>query len=70
MRVMSVIAAIIAAVAIGVGISMVDINQTEEANLPVFDVDLVDTKNGTQEVTLDVPTIEFQTPAVNGADDS
>ena len=48
MRVMSVIAAIIAAVAIGVGISMADIDQTQEANLPVFDVDLGNTKNVTQ----------------------
>lgn len=82
MKVMSVIAVVIAAVAIGFGIYMVDIDQTEEAslpdvelsveggNLPEFDAEVGDIETGTEEVTLEVPTIEIQSPEEDAADDS
>lgn len=82
MKVMSVIAVVIAAVAIGFGIYMVDIDQTEEAslpdveltveggNLPEFDAEVGDIEMGTEEVTLEVPTIDIQSPAEDAADDS
>lgn len=82
MKVMSVIAVVIAAVAIGFGIYMVDIDQTEEAslpdveltveggNLPEFDAEVGDIEMGTEEVTLEVPTIDIQSPEEDAADDS
>lgn len=74
MKVMSVIAVVVAAVAIGFGVYMVDIDQTEEAslpdvelsveggNMPAFDAEVGDIETGTEEVTMEVPTIEIESP--------
>lgn len=82
MKVMPVIAIVVAAVAIGFGVYMVDIDQTEEAslpdvdltveggNLPEFDAEVGDIETGTEEVTMEVPTIEFQSPEEDAADES
>ncbi len=82
MKVMPIIAVAVAAVAIGFGIYMVDIDQTEEArlpdvqlsveggNLPEFEAEVGDIETGTEEVTLEIPTIEFQSPEEDAADES
>ena len=74
MKVMSVIAVAVAAVAIGFGVYMVDIDQTEEAslpdvelsveggNMPAFDAEVGDIETGTEEVTMEVPTIDIESP--------
>ena len=82
MKVMSIIAVAVAAIAIGFGVYMVDIDQTEEAslpdvelsveggNLPEFEAEVGDIETGTEEVTMEVPTIEFQSPEEDAQDDS
>ncbi|PJI84469.1 hypothetical protein BC777_3529 [Yoonia maricola] len=74
MKIASILAIVIAAIAIGFGIYMVDIDQTQEASLPDVDVsveggslpefsaDVGDIETGTEEITLEVPTIEFESP--------
>ncbi len=69
----SVIAIVVAAAAIGFGIYMVDINQTEEArlpdvdvsveggNLPEFDAEVGTISVGSTEETVTVPDIEITT---------
>ena len=82
MKTASVIAIAVAVVALGFGIYMVDIDQTEEASMPDIDVavepgsmpefeanvGVVDL--GTEEVTLDVPTIDIQPPRDGDTNDS
>lgn len=82
MKVMSVIAVVVAAIAIGFGIYMVDIDQTEEAslpdvdvsveggNMPEFSADVGDIETGTETITMEVPTIDIQSPEEDAADDS
>lgn len=82
MKVSAVIAAVVAVIAIGFGVYMVDIDQTEEGsmpdvdiaveggNMPEFDAEVGDIETGTEEVTLDVPTIEFESPEEEAAEDS
>ena len=82
MKIMYVIAAAVAAVAIGFGVYMVDIDQTQEAslpdvdvsveggNLPEFDAEVGDIETGTETITMEVPTIEVQSPEEDASDDS
>ena len=82
MKIMSVFAVVIAAAAIGFGVYMVDIDQTEEAslpdvdvsveggNLPAFDAEVGDIETGSESVTMEVPTIAIQSPAEDAADES
>ncbi|MDO6590349.1 hypothetical protein DS901_11405 [Loktanella sp. D2R18] len=74
-------AIIVAALAIGFGIYMVDVEQTQEAslpdvdvtieggNLPQYETELGDVELGTEEITLDVPTIDIQSPEEDVAED-
>ncbi len=74
MKIASIIAVVVAAVAIGFGVYMVDIDQTQEAslpdvdlsveggNLPEFSADVGDIETGTETITMEVPTIEFESP--------
>ncbi|KQI70570.1 hypothetical protein AN191_17460 [Loktanella sp. 5RATIMAR09] len=74
MKTASVLAVVVAAVAIGFGIYMVDINQTEEAslpdvdvtveegNMPEFNAEVGDIETGTEEITLEVPTVDIESP--------
>ncbi|KQB96059.1 hypothetical protein AL073_12435 [Loktanella sp. 1ANDIMAR09] len=74
MKIASVLAVVVAAVAIGFGIYMVDINQTEEAslpdvdvtveegNMPEFSAEVGDIETGTEEITLEVPTVDIESP--------
>lgn len=74
MKIASVLAIVVAAVAIGFGVYMVDIDQTEEAslpdvdvtveggNLPEFSAEVGDIETGTEEITMEVPTITFESP--------
>ncbi|SFS21229.1 hypothetical protein [Yoonia litorea] len=82
MKVMPVIAVIVAAIAIGFGVYMVDVDQTEEGslpevdlsveggNMPEFDAEVGDIETGTEEVTMEVPTIELESPEEAASDDS
>ncbi len=82
MKVVPVIAVIIAVAVVGFGVYMIDIDQTEEGslpnvelsveggNMPAFDAEVGDIETGTEEVTLEVPTIEFQSPEEDAADES
>ncbi|MEY1556371.1 hypothetical protein AB3Y40_12130 [Yoonia sp. R2331] len=82
MKTISVITAVLAVVAVGLGIYLVDIEQTEEAalpdvdvsveggNLPAFDAEVGDVDVGTEEITLDVPTIDLQSPEEQASEDS
>lgn len=74
MKIASIIAVVVAAVAIGFGVYMVDIDQTQEAsmpdvdvnveggNLPEFSAEVGDIETGTETITMEVPTIEFESP--------
>ncbi|SIT90287.1 hypothetical protein SAMN05421665_3053 [Yoonia rosea] len=74
MKIASVLAVVVAAVAIGFGIYMVDIDQTEEAslpdvdvtveegNMPEFSAEVGDIETGTEEITLEVPTVDIESP--------
>ena len=82
MKTISVIAAVLAVVAVALGIYLVDIEQTEEAalpdvdvtveggNIPEFDAEVGDIEVGSEEITLDVPTIDLQSPEEQAAEDS
>lgn len=73
-----IISGVAAVVAIGFGIYMVDVDMTKEAslpdvdvsiesgNLPEFDVETDDIEIGTKEVTMEVPTIDIETPEEDG----
>jgi hypothetical protein len=74
MKIASVLAVVVAAVAIGFGIYMVDIDQTEEAslpdvdvtveegNMPEFNAEVGDIETGSEEITLEVPTVDIESP--------
>lgn len=74
MKIASILAIVVAAVAIGFGVYMVDIDQTQEAslpdvdvsveggNMPAFDAEVGDIETGTEQITMEVPTIEFESP--------
>lgn len=75
-----IIAALVAAAAIAIGVYMVDVDMTEDAalpdvdvsveggNLPEFDVQTGDVEVGTETREVTVPTVEVQTPEEdNGA---
>lgn len=82
MKTVSVIAAVVAVLAVALGIYLVDVEQTEEGalpdvdvtvdggNLPEFDADVGDIEVGSEEITMDVPTIDLQTPEEQAAEDS
>ncbi|MEL7211342.1 MAG: hypothetical protein AAGK92_01695 [Pseudomonadota bacterium] len=82
MKAMPIIAVGVAAVAIGFGVYMIDIDQTEEAslpdvevnveggNLPEFEADVGDIETGTEEITMEVPTLDIQSPEEDAADES
>ncbi|NOE20817.1 hypothetical protein GS634_22025 [Ruegeria atlantica] len=69
-----IFAAIAVVAIIAFGIYMIDIDMTEEAqlpdvelkveggNLPEFDAEVGDIEVGTEEVKIDVPTIDIQSP--------
>lgn len=75
MKIASIAAVAVAAIALGFGIYMIDIDQTEEArmpdvdvtveggNLPEYDAEVGDIDLGTEEVTMDVPTIDITAPS-------
>ena len=77
MKIASVLAIVIAVVAIGFGVYMVDIDQTQQAslpdvdvnveggNLPEFSAEVGDIETGTEVIALEVPTIEFESPEEN-----
>ena len=77
MKIASVLAVVIAAIAIGFGVYMIDIDQTEEAslpnvdvnveggNLPEFNAEVGDIETGTEESTMEVPTVTFESPEEN-----
>lgn len=78
MRIGAVIAAIIAVIAIGFGIYMIDIDQTEEAALPEvsveggqmpeFDADVGEVEVDEEEVTVTVPEINVTPPEEDTAE--
>ena len=82
MKTGSIIAAIVAVIAIAFGVYMIDIDQTEEGslpdvdvsmeggNMPEFDAEVGEIETGTEEVTLEVPTIDIQSPEEAAAEDS
>ncbi|WP_299629256.1 hypothetical protein [uncultured Tateyamaria sp.] len=82
MKTGAIIGAIVAVAAIGFGAYMIDIDQTEEAslptvdlsveggNMPEFDADVGDIDVGTEEVTVNVPTIDVQSPEEEAAEES
>lgn len=82
MKVISVIAAVIAVVAIGFGVYMVNIDQTEEGslpnvelsveggNLPELEAEVGDIETGTRDVTIEVPTLDIQSPEEDATDGS
>jgi len=77
LKIASVLAIVIAVVAIGFGVYMVDIDQTQQAslpdvdvnveggNLPEFSAEVGDIETGTEVIALEVPTIEFESPEEN-----
>lgn len=70
MKTGSIFAAIAAVAAIGVGVYMVDINQTREGTLPEYDLNVGDVETGTEGVTVEVPTIDIESPEEQAADGS
>lgn len=82
MKTATIAAVIVAAIAIGFGVYMVDVDQTEEAslpdvdvsveggNMPKFDAEVGDIETGTKEVTVEVPTVDIESPEEDAADDS
>ncbi|MEO0751323.1 MAG: hypothetical protein AAFY25_05935 [Pseudomonadota bacterium] len=80
MKTGSILAAIIAVALVGFGVYMIDINQTEEAslpdvdisveggNMPEYDAEVGDIDVGTEEVTVDVPTIDVESPEEDADD--
>ena len=82
MKTGSIIAAIVAVIAIAFGVYMIDIDQTEEGslpdidvsmeggNMPEFEAEVGEIETGTEEVTLEVPTIDIQSPEEAAAEDS
>lgn len=81
MKALTIIGVIVAAVAIGFGVYMIDIDQTEQAslpnvdvtveggNLPEFDAEVGDIETGTEVITMEVPTIDIQSPEEDAADE-
>ena len=82
MKAGSIIAVIVVAIAIGFGIYFIDVDQTEEGSmpdvdvsveggeLPEFDADVGDIETGTEEVTIEVPTLDVQSPEEDAADEN
>ena len=74
MKLGAILGIVVVAIAIAFGIYMVDIDQTEEArlpdvdvsveggNLPEFDAEVGDIDVGSKEVTVEVPTVDIQSP--------
>ncbi|WP_420862971.1 hypothetical protein [Algirhabdus cladophorae] len=74
MKTTAIFAIGVATVAVAAGVYMIDIEQTQGAslpdvdisveggNMPEYDVDVGTIETGTQEITLDVPTIDIQSP--------
>ena len=69
-----IIAAVVAAAILAFGIFMIDVDMTEEArlpdvdlsieggNMPEFQADVGDIDLGTEEVTVQVPTVDIESP--------
>ena len=82
MKTGTIIAAVVAVIAIAFGVYMIDIDQTEEGslpdvdismeggNMPEFDAEVGDIETGTETVTMEVPTLDIQSPEEDAADDS
>ncbi|WP_299877859.1 hypothetical protein [uncultured Sulfitobacter sp.] len=68
--------------ALAVGSYMIDINQTEEAsfpdvdvsveggNLPEYEAEVGEINVGTEEVTMEIPTVEIEAPGETSQSDS
>ncbi|MBP0483188.1 hypothetical protein [Sagittula salina] len=79
MKIGAVIAAIIAVIAIGFGIYMIDVDQTQEARMPEvnveggqmpeFDADVGDVDVVEEEVTVEVPKVEVTPPEKTAQND-
>lgn len=82
MKTGTIIAAVVAVIAIAFGVYMIDVDQTEEGslpdvdismeggNMPEFDAEVGDIETGTETVTMEVPTLDIQSPEEDAADDS
>ena len=82
MKAGSIIAVIVVAIAIGFGIYFIDVDQTEEGSMPdvdvsveggempEFDADVGDIETGTEEVTIEVPTLDVQSPEEDAAEEN
>lgn len=81
MKAVSVIGVVVVAVLIGLGIYLIDVDQTEEGSLPnvemsveegsmpEFEAEVGDIETGSEDVTIEVPTIDLESPeeeAANG----
>lgn len=74
MKIGAILGVIVVAIAIGFGVYMVDVEQTEEAslpdvdvsveggNLPEYNAEVGDVEVGEREVTVTVPTIDIESP--------
>lgn len=74
-----IIAAIVVVLAIIFGIYFINIDQTQEAEMPSvevdveggqapeFDVETGDIETGTEEVTIEVPTVDVESPEEDAA---
>lgn len=79
MKIGAVIAAIIAVIAIGFGIYMIDVDQTQEARMPEvnveggqmpeFDADVGDVDVVEEEVTVEVPKVKVTPPEKTAQND-
>ncbi len=82
MKAGTIIAIVVVIIAIVFGIYFIDVDQTEEGSLPdvdvsveggempEFDADVGDIETGTEEVTIEVPTVDIQSPEEDAADEN
>ena len=82
MKTGTIIATVVVIIAIVFGIYFIDVDQTEEGSLPdvdvsveggempEFDADVGDIETGTEEVTIEVPTVDIQSPEEDAADEN
>ena len=62
MRKSNAFTALTLAAALGLGMAACTVEQTEEGNLPEYDVDAAEVEVGTEEKTITVPTVEVNPP--------
>ena len=80
MKTGAIIAGVVLVIAVAFGVYMVDIDQTEEAelptvsveggNMPEYDTDVGDVEVGERDVTVTVPTVDVESPEEEAADAS